>query len=57
MIGIANSVKRASAIAGANAIPRYILPFPAQGHERDYVAKLRSIVSCLEEEGVLNTAR
>lgn len=54
MKGIAKSVARASAIAGADAIPCYVLPFPAQAHERDYVSELHSIVSNLKKAGVLN---
>lgn len=57
MIGIANSVKQAAVITGANSTPRYVLPFSAQGHERQYVAKLRNIVTQFKQSGVLSNAR
>ncbi len=54
MRGIAESAAQAIDKAGANAIPCYVLPFPAQGHERQYVSELRGIVSDLVAKGVLN---
>lgn len=54
MIGIAASVDRAATAAGAERVPRYVLPFPAQGHEREYVRRLRDTIARLREEGVLD---
>jgi hypothetical protein len=47
MKAIAESV--AQALLQVNLeVPRYVLPFPAQGHEREYVSGLRDLVSQLE---------
>jgi hypothetical protein len=54
MTAIAQSVARATQMAGIATTPRDVLPFPAQGHEREYVSSLRAIVSRLTNERVLN---
>jgi hypothetical protein len=48
MKGIAEDVEHALKAAGLEAVPRYVLPFPAQGHEREYVTGLRSIFQQLK---------
>jgi hypothetical protein len=55
MRAISQSVTRA--VVTAQPIRRYDLPFPAQGHQRQYVTQLREIVAVLTHDGVLKNAR
>jgi hypothetical protein len=50
MKGIVEHVERALKAAGLGAVPRYVVPFPAQGHEREYGAGLRSIFREIEKQ-------
>jgi hypothetical protein len=51
MKAISTSVTQA--VGAAKSVRRYDLPFPAQGHQRAYVARLRDIVSDLRRDGLL----
>jgi len=57
MKAIAGCVAQAAALAAADTAPRYLLPFPTQGHQREYVCRLRKIVDRLKHDGVLSDAR
>ena len=48
MKGIVEHVDRAVKAAGLGAVPRHVVPFPAQGHIREYVTLLRGIFQELE---------
>lgn len=52
MKGIAQSVERACRKAKI-CVPRHVLPFPAQGHERQYVVNLHVVIKRLKAKGVL----
>jgi hypothetical protein len=54
MKGIVEHVERALKAAGLGVVPRHVVPFPAQGHEREYVAGLRSIFLEIEKEKFAN---
>ena len=53
MKAIAKSVARA-AVAAATDVPRFELPFPSHGHEREYVSGLRDAVQELVRTGMLD---
>ena len=53
MKGIAPHVRRAIANAGLEQLAVYVLPFPAMGHQPQYVQGLRTILGELRASGVL----
>lgn len=52
MCGIARSVNRAIRMSEQEDVRSYVLPFPAQGHQRRYVDELRSILDKHREYAV-----
>jgi len=49
MKAIERYVVQAAEDAGLTGRPRYVLPFPAQGHQREYVAQLTELLRRLEK--------
>ncbi len=47
------SVDRALATAVSDSCPRYYLPFPAQGHQREYVNGLHKALKELNHAGII----
>jgi hypothetical protein len=54
MKGIAESVAQALRRASLETVPCYVLPFPAQGHEREYVSVLQDLMSMFWRDGILS---
>ncbi|MCM2311248.1 MAG: hypothetical protein NDI84_07575 [Steroidobacteraceae bacterium] len=54
MRGIADNVEQAILQAELSEVPVFVLPFPAMGHQRAYVAGLRQVLVELREAGVLD---
>jgi hypothetical protein len=54
MKGIAESVTQALRQADLETVPRYIMPFPAQGHEREYVSALQNLMNTFWRDGILS---
>jgi hypothetical protein len=52
MKGIAASVDRVMSAVTLD-IPRFVLPFPAQGHQREYVSELQNVITTLRKRGVV----
>ena len=55
MKGIAKLVREAVNGAGFATVPFEAVPFPAMGHEQEYVAELSPILRCLAADGRLGT--
>ena len=51
MKGIEPFVSRAAEVANASQKPQFVLPFPAQGHQREYVERLSRAVASLRSKG------
>lgn len=54
MKGIEESVTQALRLANLETVPRYVLPFPAQGHEREYVSTLQDLMNTFWRDGILS---
>ena len=46
-------VQQALRVAGFASLPFWSVPFPAQGHQREYVRELVQILGCLNKAGLL----
>lgn len=53
MAGVVGDVREAVRIAGLAEVPFYSLPFPAQGHQREYQSGLSTLLLELSDASVL----